>query len=119
MDSPKAGDITAEHQGEAGSAQQASTWPKIMTDYHGALVRLATMRAARKQYLLLGYVELFPRDIPIPERFTSGEKPWTVPNVGGDVTLRRRLRRCPLQRPSLGTGGEPGAGDNPPDLATD
>jgi hypothetical protein len=71
----------------AGSAQPASIWPKVTTDYHGALVRLATMRAAGKQYLLFGYVELFPRDIPVPERFTAGERPWAVPNFGGDVTL--------------------------------
>jgi hypothetical protein len=45
------------------------------------------MPAAGKQYLLFGYVELFPRDIPVPERFTAGEKPWAVPNAGGDVTL--------------------------------
>ncbi len=85
MDSPKVGDIKAEHQGEAGSARQSPTWPKILTDYHGALVRLATMRAAKKQYLLWGYIELFPRDIPIPERFWAGN--WTVPNAGGNVTL--------------------------------
>ena len=66
----------------AGSAQQAAIWPKVTTDYHGALVRLATMRAAKKQYLLFGYVELFPRDIPVPESFSAGEKPWSVPNSG-------------------------------------
>ena len=67
--------------------EQAAIWPKVATDYHGALVRLATMRAAKKQYLLFGYVELFPRDIPVPESFSAGEKPWSVPNCGGDVTL--------------------------------
>jgi len=87
MDSSEDGDTAAERRDTAGPAQQASTWPKVTTDYHGALVRLATMRAAGKQYLLFGYVELFPRDIPVPERFTAGEKPWAVPNVGGDVTL--------------------------------
>jgi hypothetical protein len=87
MDSREDGDTAAEHRDTAGSAQQVPIWPKVATDYHGALVRLATMRAAGKQYLLFGYVELFPRDIPVPERFTAGEKPWAVPNVGGDVTL--------------------------------
>jgi hypothetical protein len=77
----------AEHLDRTDSAQQAAIWRKAATDYHGALVRLATMRAAKKQYLLFGYVELFPRDIPVPESFSAGEKPWAVPNLGGDVTL--------------------------------
>jgi hypothetical protein len=63
------------------------TWSKVATDYHGALLRLATMRAAEKQYLIFGYVELFPRDIPPPESFTAGEKPWPVPGSNGDVKL--------------------------------
>ena len=50
-------------------------WPKITADYHGALVRLATMRAAKKQYLIFGYVELFPRDIPL----RSPSRPRTSP----------------------------------------
>lgn len=87
MDSPKDGASAAGRLDTAGSAQPASIWPKVTTDYHGALVRLATMRAAGKQYLLFGYVELFPRDIPVPERFTAGERNWAVPNFGGDVTL--------------------------------
>ncbi len=76
-----------EHLDRTESEQQVSIWRKAATDYHGALVRLATMRAAKKQYLLFGYVELFPRDIPVPERFSAGDKPWAVPNLGGDVTL--------------------------------
>ena len=94
MDGPKAGDITAEHLDTASPVQQVPCGPKS-TDYHGGLVRLATMRAAGKQYLLFGYVELFPRDIPIPERFRAGERPWAVPNFGGDVTLADRRCRCP------------------------
>lgn len=62
-------------------------WPKLLTDYHGALVRLATMPAAGKQYLLFGYVELFRRDIPVPERFAARDKPWRIPNFRRDVTL--------------------------------
>ncbi len=87
MDGPKAGDITAEHLDTASPVQQVPMWPEVLTDYHGGLVRLATMRAAGEQYLLFGYVELFPRDIPVLERFTAGERPWAVPNLGGDVTL--------------------------------
>src|SRR5262249_15300043 len=37
--------------------------------------------------LLFGCVEMFPRDIPVPERFTAGQEQWAVPNVGGGVTL--------------------------------
>ena len=87
MDSPEDSDTAAEHPDTAGSAKQVPIWPKVATDYHGALVRLATMRAAGKQYLLFGHVELFPRDIPVPGHFTAGERPWAVPNIGGDVTL--------------------------------
>jgi hypothetical protein len=71
MGSAEDGDTAAEHLDAAGSVHQAQTWPKVMTDYHGALVRLATMRAAGKQYLLFGYVELFPRI----SRFLSISRP--------------------------------------------
>ena len=87
MDGYGNGDTVAEHLDRTDSAQQAAIWRKAATDYDGALVRLATMRAANKQYLLFGYVELFPRDIPVPESFSAGERPWAVPNSGGDVTL--------------------------------
>jgi hypothetical protein len=87
MGSPEDGDKAAEQLDAASSVQQAAIWPKVATDYHGALVRLATMRAAKKHYLLFGCVELFPRDIPVPESFSAGEKPWAVPNFRGDVTL--------------------------------
>ena len=88
MDSPEDGDAAVEHPDMAGSAQQVPIWPKVATDYHGALVRLATMRAAGKQYLLFGYVELFPRDIPVPERFTAGE------TAMGGSQCRRRCDAC-------------------------
>ena len=55
----------------------------VLSDYHGALVRLATMRADRKQYLLFGYVELFPQDLPVPESFNAGVKPWSCPGLSG------------------------------------
>ncbi len=87
MDSYEDSDTVAEHLDRTDSAQQAVIWREATTDYHGALVRLATMRAAGKQYLLFGYVELFPRDIPVPESFSAGEKSWRVPNSGGGVTL--------------------------------
>lgn len=70
-----------------GTSPRMATWPKVEDDYHGAVVRLAAMRAAKTQYLLFGYVELYPRDIPVPSAFNAGEKPWSVPNFGGDVTL--------------------------------
>lgn len=71
-------------------------WPKITADYHGALVRLTTMRAAKKQYLIFGYVELFPRDIPLPESFTVGGRPWPVPGVGVGITLAASALAMPV-----------------------
>lgn len=62
-------------------------WRQVTEDYHGALVRLTTMRAAETQYLMFGLVELFPRDISPPRSFTAGKKPWSVPDFGGGVTL--------------------------------
>jgi len=58
-------------------------WPKVETDYQGALLRLATMQAGSTHYLLFGWVELFPRDIPVPTSFHAGDKPWTVPGSKG------------------------------------
>ncbi|WP_027582034.1 VPA1262 family N-terminal domain-containing protein [Bradyrhizobium sp. Ai1a-2] len=86
MDNPD-DSVSAENIAACSSSKLASRWPNVTTDYHGALIRLVTMRAGGKQYLLFGYVELFPRDIPVPKRFAAGQKPWTVPNIGGDVTL--------------------------------
>ena len=86
MDSPEEGN-KAEYPGRTGLQPRAAPWPKVTSDYHGALVRLTTMRAAKARYLLFGYVELFPRDTPVPEGFNAGDRPWTVPNFGGDVTL--------------------------------
>jgi hypothetical protein len=71
-------------------------WPNITADYHGALVRLTTMRAAKKQYLIFGYMELFPRDIPLPESFTVGDRPWPVPGVGGGITLAASALAMPV-----------------------
>ena len=68
------------------------------------------MRAARKQYLLFGYVELFPRDIPVPERFTAGEKPWSVPNFGGDVTLAASALPMSIAEALAGTKRRPEGG---------
>ena len=62
-------------------------WSKVVADYHGALLRLTTMRAAKKQYLIFGYVELFPYDIPLPKCFMAGDKPWAVPGFGGAITI--------------------------------
>jgi hypothetical protein len=73
-----------------------ATWPKVETDYHGAVVRLAAMRAAKQQYLLFGYVELYPRDIPVPAGFNAGDKPWPVPSFGGDVTLTASALPMPV-----------------------
>lgn len=79
-----------------GDQEGLRKWPQVTTDYHGALVRLSTMRAAKKQYLIFGYVELFPRDIPSPESFTAGDRPWKVPGFGGDVTLAASALAMPV-----------------------
>ncbi|MGA7383355.1 MAG: hypothetical protein WBW81_01250 [Methylocella sp.] len=71
-------------------------WSKVVADYHGALLRLTTIRAAKKQYLLFGYVELFPRDIPLPESFMAADRPWPVPSFGGDVTLPASALAMPV-----------------------
>jgi hypothetical protein len=80
------GKSVSESAEAACSPQGPLKWPKIAADYHGALVRLATMRSAKKQYLIFGYVELFPRDIPVPESFSAADKEWAVPGFR-DTTL--------------------------------
>lgn len=54
---------------------------RLDEDYDGALVRLATLRLRTEQHLIFGYVELFPRGVPLPEAFTAGDKPWPVPEL--------------------------------------
>jgi hypothetical protein len=78
------------------SSQSPLKWPKIAADYHGALVRLATMRAANKQHLIFGYVELFPRDIPLPGCFSARGRPWAVPSFGGGITLVASAAAMPV-----------------------
>lgn len=51
----------------------------VFENYQGALIRLATLRANKQQYLLFGCVELYPFDMRIPERWTAGDEPWRVP----------------------------------------
>lgn len=85
MDGPE--ENILELSSSSGPSPRMATWPKVQADYHGAVVRLAAMRAAKTQYLLFGYVEFYPRDIPVPAAFNAGEKPWPVPNSGGDLTL--------------------------------
>ncbi|MEY2343191.1 VPA1262 family N-terminal domain-containing protein [Acidithiobacillus sp. IBUN Pt1247-S3] len=87
MDSYEDSNTVAQHINHTISAQQDEKWCKVATDYHGALVRVATMRTSQIQHLLFGYVELFPHDIPVPESFRAGEKPWRVPNSRDSMTL--------------------------------
>jgi hypothetical protein len=51
----------------------------LAEDYRGALVRLATLRADKQQYLLFGWVELYPLDMNLPAGWNSGEQAWRVP----------------------------------------
>ena len=69
------------------STPPSQEWPKVLEDYAGALVRMATARINERQYLLMGYVELFPRDMAVPPTFYVGEKPWTVPNFPLEATI--------------------------------
>jgi hypothetical protein len=56
---------------------------QLINDYHGALIRLATLRANGQQYLLFAWVELYPFDMNVPDGWGSGEKPWPVPQTEG------------------------------------
>lgn len=51
----------------------------LADDYRGALVRLATLRADKQQYLLFGWVELYPLDMNLPAGWNSGDQAWRVP----------------------------------------
>lgn len=52
---------------------------QLIDDYQGGLIRLASLRADKQQYLLFVWVELYPFDMRIPDRWTAGEAPWSVP----------------------------------------
>jgi hypothetical protein len=52
---------------------------QLIDDYQGALIRLATLRANKQQYLLFAWIELYPFDMQIPDRWTAGDEPWRVP----------------------------------------
>ena len=52
---------------------------QLIDDYQGALIRLATLRANKQQYLLFAWIELYPFDMRIPDRWTAGDEPWRVP----------------------------------------
>lgn len=56
---------------------------ELARDYPTALVRVASLRAERRQHLLFGWVELFPFDMDAPPGWKAGKKPWTVPGSSG------------------------------------
>lgn len=60
-------------------------WSQLVEDYDAALVRLALARIEKKFYLLMGYVELYPRDIPCPDTFYESVSGWKVPDFKGAV----------------------------------
>ncbi|WP_156936065.1 VPA1262 family N-terminal domain-containing protein [Mesorhizobium sp. LSJC269B00] len=53
------------------------------TDYPEALVRIASLRAEKQQYLLFGWAEFYPFDMTAPSGWKAGKKPWTVPGLPG------------------------------------
>lgn len=55
----------------------------LAADYPDALVRVASLRANQKHYLLFAWVELYPFDMTAPESWTAGGKPWNVPGSKG------------------------------------
>ncbi len=82
---------------ESGCVPRATLrWPKVATDYHGALVRLVSMRAEKNWYLVFGYVELFPRDVPLPTSFAAGNAPWKLPGSSGKVALAMSATAMPV-----------------------
>jgi hypothetical protein len=64
----------------------------LIDDYHGALIRLATLRANGRQYLLFAWVELYPYDMNVPDGWDSG--------VGSMIA--HRLRRAGIDSPTHG-----------------
>lgn len=56
---------------------------QLIADYHGALIRLCTLRADNKHHLLFGLVELYPFDMNVPKGWLSGKVPWKVPGTDG------------------------------------
>lgn len=59
-----------------------SDWKhKIIADYPEAVVRLATIRADKRQHLVFGWVELYPFDTSAPLSWKAGDRPWTVPTT--------------------------------------
>jgi len=52
---------------------------QLTDDYHGALIRLATLRANKQQYLLFAWIELYPFDMRLPDGWISGDQAWRVP----------------------------------------
>ncbi len=64
----------------------SNIWPTLSsTDYPFAAVRLTTLLHERVSYLLFGYVELFPAEIPRPEEYVERQ------NFPGDMTVLTSL----------------------------
>lgn len=53
----------------------------LVADYPEAVVRLATLRADKRQHLIFGWVELYPIDTQAPASWKSGDRPWPVPTT--------------------------------------
>lgn len=65
------------------SGDTAEFRQRLIDDYQGAVIRLATLRADGKHHLLFAWVELYPFDMNVPDGWTAGKAPWSVPETRG------------------------------------
>jgi hypothetical protein len=69
----------------------SDTWPNLsIEDYPLSAVRLTTLQHQRVTYLLFGYVELLPKEIPPPESYSEKK------NFFDDITVLTSLSVLPL-----------------------
>ena len=107
---------TVDSGSAAAEPSQIPRWPKLLEDYAGAALRLVTARINEQPYVLMAYVELYPHDIPVPDTFRVGNKPWTVPNFALGATIAVSATRVSVSEAltwyeacAVGQVGVPGA----------
>lgn len=65
---------------DTAEQQPTRDWKQqIIADYPAAIVRLATLRAEKRQHLIFGWVELYPVDMSAPD---SWRPPLACSNDG-------------------------------------